>query len=85
MTRAAQALPGGPPVDICLGIAARPEEPTLQRLRGIGGGAFYPNTILLLVAPSLNEEWLDDLPVTLAHEYHHLAVPVQAASSQRQT
>ena len=72
MARARAALPFKR-VNVCLGLAARPSGPTLSRMRGIAGAAFVPETIFLVVAPSMNPNWLSDLEVTVAHEYHHLA------------
>ena len=70
--RARAALPFDGVV-VCLGLAGRPTDPTLERMRGISGAAFVPKTIFLVVAPSMNADWLLDLEVTVAHEYHHLA------------
>ena len=72
MARARAALPG-PAIDLCLGLSGRPTNPTLARMNGIGGAAFPPATMMLVVAPALNPDWLERLPFTIAHEYHHLA------------
>lgn len=65
-------------LDICIGIAARPPDPTLQAMGGVGAAAFAPATMVVFVAPSLDPSWLQVLSATVAHEYHHLAVPTRA-------
>ncbi|MEM7415306.1 MAG: DUF2268 domain-containing putative Zn-dependent protease [Gemmatimonadota bacterium] len=72
MALARSALPFDGVV-VCLGLSGRPSDPTLERMKGISGAAFVPKTIFLVVAPSMNPDWLADLEVTVAHEYHHLA------------
>jgi uncharacterized protein YjaZ len=70
LRRSHAALPGLAP-DVCVGLAARPGDPVLQRMAGIGGATVAPDVVALFVAPSLNPILLDVLPFTIAHEYHH--------------
>lgn len=68
--RRARAALAGHRVVVCLRLA-RPGRP-LDELGGVSGFA-AGNVIHLFVDPGV-EGWLDVLPFTVAHEYHHTAV-----------
>ena len=79
VSRSAREIAGPTPV-VCVSIAGRGAERLLERMRGIGGLARAPNTIALFVAPAISPAWLESLPFTISHEYHHLAAPIVAVS-----
>lgn len=78
--RSSAEIPIPGTIIICVALAAPSGREVIARMQGIAGGAYQPRTIALYVTPAQSPEWLEHLPFTVAHEYHHLAAPTVAAS-----